>query len=394
MRILFLSYWGVQEGLTSATVIPHLKILSENERVEKIIFCSIERAHTPVSAVPIGKKIVHVPLFSQEQGSVLITKFKDFYSFPKQLEELCKTHRVDSIICRSSLAGSLGYLVSRRLKIPYVVESFEPHADYMIDSGIWSALDPRLWIQRYFERKIKKTAKVLLPVSQHYQQKLLAEGVDPQHILLMPCCVSINDFLFSESTRLSVRNLHGIQDEDVVGIYVGKFGGIYYDEEAFELYAQAFSFFGARFFLMVITADDQGPLKAYIEKYKIPEDRVLIKKVPHREVADYLSSADFAFSTIKPAPSRKYCSPIKDGEYWANGLPILIEDHIGDDSGIIKRHGGGVILDRSNPLVAFRKIAEILNSGRVKVASGILPIANQYRSMELVRAAYAILLSE
>jgi hypothetical protein len=394
MRILFLSYWGVQEGLTSATVLPHLAILSENDRVEKIIFCSIERTHTPVQSVSIGKKISHVPLFSQTQGSVFITKFKDFYTFPRQLEELCKMHRIDRIICRSSLAGALGYLVSRRLRIPYVVESFEPHADYMIDSGVWSALDPRLWVQRYFERKIKKTAKVLLPVSHQYQQKLLAEGVGREHILLMPCCVSINDFLFSESARQSVRSLQGIQDEDVVGIYVGKFGGIYYDEEAFELYAQAFNFFGPRFFLMVITADDQDPLKGYIAKYKIPADRVLMKKVPHREVVNYLSAADFAFSTIKPAPSRKYCSPIKDGEYWANGLPILIEDHIGDDSGIIKQHGGGVILDRSNPVAAFRKIKEILESGRVKVSSEILPIAHQYRSMELVRAAYAILLNE
>lgn len=391
MRILFLSYWGVQEGLTSSTVIPHLDILSGNDRVEKIIFCSIER-NSSLSPVSIGKKVLHVPLFSQSRGSVFITKFNDFYTFPRQLKALCREHDIDLILCRSSLAGALGYLVSRKLKIPYVVESFEPHADYMIDSGVWNTFDPRVWVQRYFERRIKRTARAVLPVSMHYHQKLLAEGISPQRSILMPCCVSINNFLFSESTRASVRKLHAIGEDDIVGIYVGKFGGIYYDEEAFRLYKQAFDFFGKCFFLIMLTADDQELLRSYITQYNIPEKRVLIKKASHNEVAGYLSSADFAFSTIKPAPSRKYCSPIKDGEYWANGLPILIEDHIGDDSDIIRQEGGGVILDPTNPEAAFGALAEMLTPGRSTVSVSISLIAFKYRRMELVREAYTLLL--
>ena len=43
MNILFIGYWGINEGLTQATIVPHLKILSTFPTIKKIIFSSVER---------------------------------------------------------------------------------------------------------------------------------------------------------------------------------------------------------------------------------------------------------------------------------------------------------------------------------------------------------------
>lgn len=394
MRILYLSYWSIQEGLTSASVIPHLKILAEDNRVEQVIFCSIEREGREVCPVEIDSKIRHIPLLSNRSGNVLITKSRDFYFFPKVISALCVQENITVIIARSSLAGALAYKVSQDTGRPYLVESFEPHADYMIDSGVWAWYDPRLWIQRYFEKVIKRTALWLLPVSYNYEAKLLREGISKNRIHTMPCCVALPDFKFNKVKREQVRTLLAIDAAKRVGIYVGKFGGIYYDDEALALFRKAFDFFGDELFLVILTGDDASVLYQKMKAKGINMDHVVIRKVVHHEVADYLSAADFAFSTIKSSPSRIYCSPIKNGEYWANGLPILLEQGIGDDSEILKNDGGGFILDMANPDDAFSRIKEFTGRDRETGAAEIEPIAFTHRRLELVREAYQKILRQ
>ena len=41
--ILFINYWGVEEGLTQATTLPSLNLLDQDPRVDKVVFCTIER---------------------------------------------------------------------------------------------------------------------------------------------------------------------------------------------------------------------------------------------------------------------------------------------------------------------------------------------------------------
>lgn len=389
MRLLFISYWGFQEGLTSATVTPHLRILSEIESIEKIIFCSIERKDNDVRQGSIlHPKILHIPLKSQSKGNVFLTKANDFILFPKQLVQICSEYKIDKIVCRSSMAGALGYLVSRKNRIPFVVESFEPHAESMIESGVWTKLDPRYWIELFFEKQQIKKAVKLFPVSHHYRRRLINEGVSEKKIVVMPCCVNVEDFKFDDHKRFAVREQLGIRNEHIVGIYVGKYGGIYYDEEAFDLYFYAFEYFGSQFHLVVLTEQDHAEVLKKCSLRGIDTSRVSIHRVGHDQVSAYLSAADFAFSTIKPVPSRLYCSPIKDGEYWANGLPILLEPNIGDDSDIIALEGGGVILKKGDERNAFDKLFIEIKNGRMTNASKIEQIARKHRSMEHVRNIY------
>ena len=74
----------------------------------------------------------------------------------------------------------------------------------------------------------------------------------------------------------------------------------------------------------------------------------IIQAVPHAEVADWMGLADFALTPVKPVPTKALCTPIKDGEYWALGLPVIITPGISDDSAIIERHSIGAVLNGLN----------------------------------------------
>jgi glycosyltransferase involved in cell wall biosynthesis len=387
MKIAYLGYWPASEVLTQAVILPRLKILSELPAVSSVVFFSIERAPAPVTPVHIPN-VTHIPLHSKPGKNLLLTKLSDFVDLPVQISGYLKESGIDLLICNSPLAGAIGYLVHRRITVPFMVECYEPHADYMLESGVWKFWDVRFLILKFFEKKQKRFADKLLTVSHHYSEKLRREGVPKEKIKLLPNTVALNDFAFDQDQRRAKRNELSIASTDVVGIYAGKFKDIYYYSEAFDLFAEAFRFFGSSFYLIILSSYDQDDIRKNLTKRGVPADRFFVGQVPHGNVPAYLSSADFAFSTIKPAPCRLYCCPVKDGEYWANGLPVLLEPGIGDDSDIIQKEGGGVQLDMTHPVEAFTKLREFLKQGREGTAIPIQALAYKYRRMDLIKEVY------
>ena len=392
INVLYLGYWSACDPLTQAVIVPRLRILSQQEEIGKIIFCSIERnGKSEFIDLP---KVKWIGFYSEQKQNVIQTKFGDFIKIPLLLKALISSENINLIIGNSPLAGGICYLALKRLSIPLVVECFEPHADSMRESGVWATWDLRYWILKYLEFKQKKVAWKLQVVSSHYANKLTRERVPTQKIKMLANCLSIEDFTFNNHQRSRVRAKLGFSDSAIVSIYVGKFGGIYYDQEAFELFASAFRFFGDSFRLIILTTHDSNEVKNNLSLHGIDASKAFVSSVPHSEVMDYLSASDFAFATIKSTPIRLYCCPVKNGEYWANGLPILLENGIGDDSDIIKREGGGIILNKTRVIDSLKKMKDYLSVGREEQALRIKPIAFNYRRLDLITIYYKDLISQ
>lgn len=392
MRILFLSYWGLDDPLTISTVFPHLQLLQQRSDVESILLVTIERTGiTPAFAPAFStEKLTFAPLVSVPGRNVLLTKTDDFLRFPQQLVKLATDHRSDFLLARGAPAGALAYLVWKRNKLPFYVESFEPHADYMLESGVWKSYDPRYLFQRYWEGKQKQLAQGLLPVAENYRQQLIREGVAANKIVTVPCSVNVAAFGYDEASCRRVRQQVGFAPDAPVGIYVGKFGDIYYDAEAFDLFRATADHFGPAFRLIILTPNAQREVMAKLARVGFTEAQVFVTKAPHADVPGYLSAADFAFAPIKPAPCRLFCSPIKVGEYWAAGLPVLLTEGVGDDSAIIKQEGGGAVFNLEQPAsvpAAIGHIAKLLQTSNYRQQA--VALAQRHRSLERARQAYA-----
>lgn len=393
MNILFLSYWELDEGLSAATVIPHLKILSEIEGVNKVVYCSIERTKKAIKKTEIGPGIVHIPLFT---GKSYLHKIFDFIVIPLRLGQIVKEYSIDSMICRGAPAGSLGHLVNRNMGVSYVVESFEPHAQYMVESGVWHPGGLKYQFQRKWEKAQLRTAKWIVTVSRNYRNHLLGSGVSPNKVLTVPCAVDLEKFSYNESTRDEVREKLSFSSRAIIGIYTGKFGGLYYDQEAFEIFAMAFRCI-EEFKLIILTPDDQMTITNKLIQMGIPRTGFFVGYANHNRVSDYLSAADFAFATYKPSPSKMFLSPVKVGEYWANGLPVLLTDGVGDDSEIMKE-GGGITFsfhEHGSVLQALKTLESLVRTGsRQKPYENISALAVKYRNFERVKEIYKIILTK
>jgi len=393
MNILYISYWGIEEGLTHSAVIPYLSMIHHERPKATIYLATFERNGQFKVPDTISKEYVeHVPLVPKYGSSYLRSKLDEFTGIPKALAALVQSKNIDLIVAKTSLAGAVAYKVHQKTKVPFVVESFEPHSDYMNGCGIWSKYDVRYWFTRHFERKQMAHANHLVTVTHNYRNYLVEqEHLDAKKVHVIPCIVDLDKFCFKADERNALRKKHNIPTDAMVGVYLGKFGGLYFEDEAFELFKEAFELI-SNFHLLVLTGSTSEYIAEMVAKHKLPAERVTALKAQHDDVPNYLSVADFGFSTIRTMPFNVYQSPIKHGEYWACELPILLSDKMADDYRIVNEEGGGAILalDGKNTKEALLKVQELSRDVTQKTLCRTL--ATKYRHSDLARAVYTITL--
>ncbi|MEQ8478569.1 hypothetical protein [Fulvivirga sp.] len=389
MNILYIGNWALDDGLTQSTILPHLKILANNRNIEKVVFVTIERTwKNPEIELDIPK-VIHIPVLSIKSLPNIINRVTDFLKIPSKLKKLCKTHDINHIICRGAPAGNYGFILHKSLKIPFDVESFEPHAMYMLEGEVWSSFDPRFIVQKYYEKKQKHFARFLITVSHNYKKQLEKEGINPDRIHVLPCTVPVDSFKFSPTKREIMRRRLNVSTDGVIGIYVGKFGDIYYEDESFKLFAEAFNYWNGKFFLIILSPDSYKYIVNKLKCFSIDLSQVHIERVNYDEVSNWLSAADFGYTPVKPTPNRLFCSPIKDGEYWSNGLPVIIPHGIGDDSEIIQKNNIGAVINITNDQsikYGYQKIDSLITETDVR--DRVAKCADFYRNQKLDQIIY------
>jgi hypothetical protein len=180
-------------------------------------------------------------------------------------------------------------------------------------------------------------------------------------------------------------------ENKIVVVYAGKFGGIYLDKEVFDFFKVAYDYWGDQFRVLLLTAHTDDEIKESCNQAGFPFQLIHKLSVPYHTVAKYLSAADFAITPVKPVPSKKYCTPIKDGEYWAIGLPVVITKNISDDSDIIEKHKGGAVLNGLNKEAyqeAVDTIDKFLQENKYELRMRIRNLAETYRNYEIARVEY------
>jgi hypothetical protein len=379
MNILIIGYWSASEGLSQATIFNDIKILAGFEEVSQIFYTSVERKGDKIFEVDLPKT-KHLPLKSKFVFNTIVTKIIDYVRFPAELTKIVENYNITAILCAGSPAGNLGYLVSRKRQVPYYSYLVEPHGKYMLDSGVWKRYDPRYLVQEWGEAKQKESAELVLPVSTTYQSALLQEGVEKERLSVIPCTVDLNKFsLPTKQEKLEVRKKLGINQCSTVGIYLGKFGGLYYTKEAGAVFKKAFSVF-ENLHILIVSPQPKVEIEQILSSQNVDLGKVTIRSAAHHEVPTLLKAADHAYTFYRSSPIKIFQNPVKIGEYWATGLPIFHTKGVGDDTFTIEREGGGVVYTLETLQHDIQKFADYctITSPNVQVA-----LAKKYRSPDI-----------
>lgn len=259
------------------------------------------------------------------------------YSFFLILKYRCR------IIYSEAFPGAvIAHYVAKFTSRPHIIHTYEPHTDYMVEGGVWQRNSWEAKWLRKAEKKVGEKAYTLMTATNCFVNKIREESIATPCIRV-PSCVDTELFRFYNSSRERIRLKLNLDKSKCVIIYIGKIGGMYWGEEIFEFFHACLEV-SDDFHFLFFSPDDLGKIKSYCDHFQLPQHKITLDFLKREEVPHYLSAADFGFVPVKQYPSKRYCSPIKDGEYWACELPIIIPEGVSDDYLFVEQNQIGLVI--------------------------------------------------
>ena len=260
----------------------------------------------------------------------LLKKAYDFFKGIFLSLFLIIKYKANTIYSEGFPGAVIAHFISVISGCRHIIHTFEPHADYMKESGVWSENSWEYKLLKKLEIPIANHAATIITATEAYKKLLIQKGIKSK-IIVLPSCIDTDFYSYKPLSRKKIRNELNIEDDQIVIAYLGKMGGMYMEEELFEFFKKCMVYSHFKFYFFLFTKVDNDRLNRFLHEYRIPKHLLLCKYLNKDEVPHYLSAADFGFCGVRPIESRRFSSPIKNGEYWACGLPVVIPAGISDD---------------------------------------------------------------
>lgn len=390
--ILFITQWHYDDALVQTYTLPYVNMIEKITGATAYLV-TVGKGNNKTSV----KK--HKGLIVIELPDPTLSGRLQWLLNVRILAGIVKRRDIPVIHAWCTPAGALGVLLKKRnKKVKLIIDSFEPHAEAMAENKTWSRGGLKYRVLSRFEKMEAKRADKLIFAAPGMDAYILKRyGIKIKDYYVKPACVDLNAFnkaAIKDEYLLAQLALEG----KTVCVYAGKFGGIYLEDEVFAFIKECETYWGTEKFrfLLLSNVTDEYVLQK-LTTYYIQPTTIVKRFVPHNEVHKYIGLGDFAISPVKPVPTKKYCSPIKDAEYWALGLPVVIPPNISADSDIIKENNAGAILEgftQEAYLKAIKHIdAIIAGKDRQEIYKSIRPLAEKYRNFSIAEKIYSSIYS-
>jgi glycosyltransferase involved in cell wall biosynthesis len=215
-----------------------------------------------------------------------------------------------------------------------------------VDAGYWTEDRVEYKLVKRYEARAFRRAQGVVVLTEALKRWILERNwLGPRtHIEAIPCCVDLERFKFDADARARLRQELGLEDA-IVMVYAGSLGTWYCEEEVARFAGRMKREAKQRVAFLLLTPSPPGPLTEYLRREGFRDADVVVRKVPPRDMAAFLSAGDVAVSFITSCFSKKGSSPTKVAEYLACGLPVVLNGDIGDQNDLAAETATCVVLD-------------------------------------------------
>ena len=165
-------------------------------------------------------------------------------------------------------------------------------------------------------------------------------------ISVIPTCSDMNHFsLTSAADKAKGRKLLGLPEGKLIISYLGSVGTWYMLDEMLQLFSvikQKYA--GARF--LFITHSSHELILSRLQKYGLSTDDIMIVEATRQEVPVFTKASDINISFIRAVYSKLSSSPTKLGEVLSMGIPVIVNDGVGDVGPTIDTIKSGIVINK------------------------------------------------
>jgi glycosyltransferase involved in cell wall biosynthesis len=99
--------------------------------------------------------------------------------------------------------------------------------------------------------------------------------------------------------------------------------------------------------VLIVTREDADALSADASAAGLSPDRLVITSAPYSQMPEYMRLMDVGLFFIKVCFSKQGSSATKLAEFLATGVPVIINDGIGDSGRIVAERRAGIVLSEA-----------------------------------------------
>jgi glycosyltransferase involved in cell wall biosynthesis len=376
-RVLFISYNGMLDPLGQSQVLPYLRELAK--RGVRFTLLSFER---PKAFTAEG--VVHCEQLREQLKTEGIEwhwlRYHQRPSIPATIYDvmvgyrkagaLVRRNRIEMVHARGHIPATIALALKRRFGIKMIFDLRGLMAEEYVDAEHWREGGVPYRMTKAMERRILAATDGIVTLTERIWPIIREwKGLRGRavHHEVIPCCVDLSLFQFSDEERARRRSELGLGDR-LTMVYSGSLDGWYLTEQMADFFA-SFLRHNPEAHLMWLTTGSHDRVRELMRARDVGADNFSVRAVASGEVPSYLAAADVGLAFIKRCVSKIASSPTKNGEYLACGLPLVINAGVGDSDLLIDEWKAGVLIDdfsEEDYLKAGREIEALVWEPRVR----------------------------
>ena len=367
-RVLYISYNGMLDPLGQSQVIPYLKELSGAGVQFTLLSFERPQAYTPSGIAMCAA--LHRELADggidwhwlryHKTPSLPATGY-DVWAGIRYGSRLVRRRQVEMVHARSHIPATIALWLKRRFGVKMIFDVRGLLADEYVDAGHWRKASIPYRITKSAEGRALAAADGVVTLTEriwpliNQWDSLRNRSVAHQ---VVPCCADLELFRFRSEDRARRRDELGLQDRFVL-VYSGSIDGWYLTESMADFFVTMRKQRPNAHFLWLTPARHER-LHELIRARGVSDSDYTVLRSGPRDVPSYLSAGDAGLAFIKPCFSKLASSPTKYGEYLGCGLPLIINEGVGDSDVLITREKvGALVHDFSEP--EYAKAAALID---------------------------------
>jgi glycosyltransferase involved in cell wall biosynthesis len=240
---------------------------------------------------------------------------------------------------RGSVPSAIAWIAARLTGARFFDDADGPLSEEYVDAGVWKRGSLSHRLTRWAESRCLAAADAVAVLTERRRLEVLDQA--RAEVTVLPCAVDAAHF----TPRLDDELRRDLNLQGTVLVYVGKRGGWYLTEAMFDFARAAADTLGSAS-LLVVTPETPEGFEALAAERGL---RCVVRRATRDEMPRYLAAADAGLSLILQTPSKLACSPVKNGEYLACGLPVITTPGVGDYTELVEKHRVGVVIRRLDP---------------------------------------------
>ncbi|MBZ5557742.1 MAG: hypothetical protein LAO77_10765 [Acidobacteriia bacterium] len=219
--------------------------------------------------------------------------------------------------------------------------------DEKVEAGHWPAGGLLFRVGKWCERRFFAEADAIVSLTAAGVREFpklgrVREGVP---IVVIPTCADLDRFQPAASASdedARRRRQLGIDGAVVFGC-VGTLSNWYLREETLSYLAWLSTRF-ERMKALIVTREDHDRLRADAARAGLPADRLVLARAPFEEMPALMRLMDAGVFFIRVCFSKRASAATKLAEFLGCGVPVIINDGIGDSGDTVRADGVGVVL--------------------------------------------------